>query len=57
MEKNSETDYEMEDNVDISFMSLIQNREIGVSEIIKIILLLVSIILLSLGAYILIKIK
>lgn len=53
----SETDNELGNEDSISFMSLIKNGKIGISEIIKIILLFVAIILLSLGAYILVKIK
>lgn len=53
----SETDNELENDDSISFISLIKNGKIGISEIIKIILLFVAIILLSLGAYILVKIK
>lgn len=56
-EEYSQADYEMEEDGTISFMSLIENGEVGISEIIKIILLFVEIILLSLGVYILVKIR
>ena len=56
--ENMETEYITEEYEDsFSFLELIKSGYIGISEIIKIVLILISIILLSLGTYIYIKIK